>query len=98
MQSTTNLKEALERDFAKLAQTRDELRVQLQLAKAEARDDWKKLEHTWRNIELELKQLSDHAKQPAKEIGGAARTLMDELKRGYARIKSEVAKAADQAH
>jgi ribosome recycling factor len=85
-----HLEETLRRDFEKLAQARDELRVQVNLARADARDEWKRLEQTWHKVEDEVKRAVDHTKQPTKELSGAARTLIEELERGYARIKTEI--------
>ncbi len=84
------LREAFERDVATLAKLRDELRVHMNLAKADARDEWKVLEQSWPRVESELKRVGDHTKEPVKEIGQAARTLLDEIKQGYERIKREV--------
>lgn len=83
-------KEALDRDLAHLATARDELRVQLQLAKAEIKDEWSKLEDKYQRVEGEVRKLSDSAKTPAKEISQAARTLLDEIKHGYDRVKREL--------
>ena len=90
MTNKTDIKQAVDRDLAKLAQARDELRVQISLARADARDEWKRLEQTWQTVEAEVKRAVDHTKQPTKELSGAVRSLMDELKRGYARIKTEI--------
>ena len=90
MKTKNDFKQALDRDLAKLAQTRDELRVQVSLARADAHDEWKRLEQTWQKVEGEVKRAVDHTKQPTRELGGAVRELMAELKRGYARIKTEI--------
>ncbi len=85
-----NWKEALERDLAQLATARDELRVQLTLAKAEIKDEWSKLEDKYQRVEGEMRRMSDSAKTPAKDLGQAARTLLDEIKHGYDRVKREL--------
>ena len=85
-----SLREALTREFDQLATARDELRVQLRLARSEVRDEWDKLERTWERVETEFKHLGDHAKAPAKEISAAAQSLMKELKRSYERVKAEI--------
>ena len=84
------LRETVAHEFSQLAAARDELRVQMRLARAEARDEWDRLERTWEQVETEFKHLGDHAKAPAKEISAAARTLMTELKRSYERVKAEI--------
>jgi hypothetical protein len=98
MPNQSNLKAALERDFAKLATARDELRVQIRLARADARDEWKRLEQTWRRVDEELKRVAERTKQPTKEVGSALRSLMKDLKQAYARIKSEIAEPPARVH
>jgi phage-related minor tail protein len=85
-----NLKDTLQRELELLGKARDELKVQMHLAKAEAREEWTRLEGTWQRVQDELKRVGEHAKEPAREMGGAARSLLDELKRGYARVKSQL--------
>lgn len=84
--STQKLKE----DLDWLARTRDELRLQAQLAKAETRTELNRLETTWQRVQDEIRRLGEQAKVPAVELGGAARALLDELAQGYARIKREL--------
>ncbi len=88
------LKASMERELELLSQARDELRLQVHLAKAEAREEWKRLESTWERVQGELKRVGAQAKEPAKDIGDAARSLLDELKRGYERVKTEIKDAA----
>lgn len=86
----TALKEALERDLKTLADVREELRLQLRLAKADARDEWHALERTWEQVQNEIRRAGSNAKEPLHDIGSAASTLIGELKRGYGRIKSQL--------
>ncbi|MFI5308820.1 MAG: hypothetical protein ACHQ53_15795 [Polyangiales bacterium] len=86
----TDLKGALQRELELLGKARDELKVQMHLAKAEAREEWTRLETTWQRVQGELKRASSHAKEPVKDMGDAARSLVDELKRGYARVKAQL--------
>jgi hypothetical protein len=88
------LKESMQRELELLGKARDELKVQMHLAKAEARDEWKRLETTWQRVEDEVKRARAQAKEPVKEIGDAARSLIDELKHGYARVKAQLKEAA----
>jgi uncharacterized spore protein YtfJ len=88
--NTQNLKEKLQNDLEWLARTRDELRVQAQLGKAETRSELNRLESTWQRVQDEIRRLGEQAMVPAVELGGAARSLLDELAQGYARIKREL--------
>lgn len=83
----SNLKQVLEQDLAALRATRDELRVQLHLAKADAKDEWNRLEKSWERVEHELSVAGEHAKRPLAEMEHAMRDLLSEIKRGYARIR-----------
>jgi hypothetical protein len=87
---TNRYKETLERELALLTKMRDELKVQMHLAKADAKDEWAKLEKNWLSVQDELKRVSGDAKEPLKELGAAARGLVGELKTGYERIKNSL--------
>jgi uncharacterized spore protein YtfJ len=88
--NTQNLKEKLQHDLDWLARTRDELRVQAQLGKAETRTELNRLESTWQRVQDEIRRLGEQAMAPAVELGGAARSLLDELAQGYARVRREL--------
>lgn len=88
--ASKDLKESLDRELELLQQARDELKVQLKLAKQEARDEWTKLEAKFLRVEGELKAAASNAKEPLKELSGSAKGLLEELKRGYARVKDEL--------
>lgn len=90
MSKPNNLKETLQHDLDLLAQTRDELLLKLSLAKAEARDDWKALEERWVRVQGEIKRTASDSEQTVKELGESVRTLLDDLKGGYARIKTQL--------
>jgi chromosome segregation ATPase len=78
---------SIEREVALLEQARDELKLQLGLAKAEASAEWKRLESSYKRLEDELGRARSELSGPIRELGGAARGLVDELGRGYARFK-----------
>ena len=83
-------KSGWKQELADLERVRDELRVQMHLAGAEARDAWDKMERKWEQIENELGLVGEHAKAPLKELGKATRGVLDELKQGYTRIRSKL--------
>jgi hypothetical protein len=80
---TKKLKEALQQELDALARARD-------LAKAEARGELDRLESTWLRVQDEVRRLGDHGKEHVQGIETSARTLLDELKRGYERVKREI--------
>ena len=87
---TLRLRETLQAELEKLARTRDELRLQAALGQAETRSELNRLETVWQRVQDELRRLGEHALAPAAEIGGAARSLVEELAQGYGRIKRDL--------
>lgn len=84
------LADSLEREIALLEQARDELKLQLGLAKAEASAEWKRLETSYKRLEDELVRARSELSGPIRELGSAAKGLVDELGRGYARLKDAI--------
>jgi len=79
---------AEERD--RLLTVRDELRVQIHLASAEARDLFESLERDWNRFEGRMAVLAGVAKAEAADVGDAARLLLDEIKDGYEHLRSQM--------
>jgi len=90
MSDTKDIKATFQQELERLAGLRDELRVQLSLAKAEVTQEWNRLEDSWGRVQNELKRVSEHTKEPAHKIGTAAHQLLDELKQGYERIRTQL--------
>lgn len=80
-------REEIQKILDKLAQQRDELIVQAQLAKLEAMDEWKNMESKLAELRSKTGPLKDAAKESAKDIQAAAKQLADEISRGYERIR-----------
>lgn len=79
---------AEERD--RLLTVRDELRVQIHLASAEARDRFESLERDWNRFEGRMTVLAGVAKAEASDVGDAARLLLDEIKNGYEHLRAQM--------
>lgn len=86
----TETREQLKKLTDRLKQERDELRVKLNLAKKEARDEWDELEGKWDNLRGRLKVVEETADDAGGEIGAAAKMLADEIKKGYDKIKQMI--------
>ena len=73
-----------------LKQKRDELRVQMNLASKEIKDEWNELEEKMEDFSGKAKQFSNDAKlkETGEGIGDALSQLGGELKRGYERIRN----------
>ena len=69
-----------------LKRQRDHIRVQLHLAKADAKDEWATLEHKWEHVRGTMDRVGDEAGHAAREVGAALRLAAEELRRGYERI------------
>ena len=73
-----------------LRRTRDELAVQAKLGVAELKDRWEILEKRWYELEGRLKAAADETQHDVDEARAAARLLVDELREGYAHLKSHL--------
>jgi gas vesicle protein len=93
MSQTKDLKATLQRELESLAQTRDELLVQLSLAKAEAKDEFSQLEERWTRVQDELKRTAEASEGTIKD---SVRALLDDLRTGYERVKTQLKQPAEQ--
>jgi hypothetical protein len=71
----------------KLARLRDELRLELHLMRAEARDEWHRLEDRWPELERASAEIEDAAGVVAEEVRLAAARVAEELTAGYERLR-----------
>ena len=90
MSDEKTLKATFQHELDRLVEAGGELRVQLQLAKSEVKEEWAKLEDVRIKVQEELKRLGDHTREPVKEMGVAVQKLLDELKQGYERIRTQL--------
>ncbi|MGH9576834.1 MAG: hypothetical protein ACRD3R_05290 [Terriglobales bacterium] len=70
-----------------LKRQRDEIKLKLHLAKADARDEWNKLEVKLEQVKGKLDTARQEAGTTAGQVGKALELAVDELKKGYERIK-----------
>jgi uncharacterized coiled-coil DUF342 family protein len=85
---TDDTQEKLQELMEQLKQRRDELNVQMQLGKAEAKDLWQETEEKWRHLRNQLESIDNNAGDTAKDVGAAAMLVVEEIKRGYDRLKN----------
>ena len=83
---TTPAKE-LDELISALRQQRDELRLQMHLAKAEARDEWEALEKRWETLEAKMPQLKKATTDSAKEVVTGLELVADEIAKAYKRLR-----------
>ena len=75
-----------------LKQKRDELRVQINLASREIKDEWKDLEEKMDEFSGKVSQFTGDAqlKETGEGLGNALGQVGTELKRGYERIRDAI--------
>jgi len=74
--TTEQLNKALE----DLKRQRDELMVRLHLGKAEARDEWAKLETRLEEVKATMSKVGQEAGKTAEAVGAAMGLAVDEIK------------------
>jgi ribosomal protein L12E/L44/L45/RPP1/RPP2 len=79
--------EKLQRLLQQLETERDELRLKLGLAKLEARDEWQEVEKKMESLRGRLRVAGGEAREASGEVASAARSLADEIKEGFARVR-----------
>jgi hypothetical protein len=83
----TAMRERLREMLEKLEQERDELKVRMHLGKAEAREEWEKMEVRIAELRSRLDKAGDEAGDVMEDVGAAAKLLGDEIRAGFARIR-----------
>jgi CBS domain-containing protein len=73
-----------------LRQIRDELRLQIHLARADALDEWEKAESKWFRIQSQLSMTEAGAAKAAKEATVAWKQLVREMNDGYSRVRESL--------
>jgi hypothetical protein len=84
------INEELARVMRKLEQERGELRLKLQLGKAEARAEWDRIEQQWQQLLGKSERIKDAVDESARELGAAAERSAREIQRGYERLRSRL--------
>lgn len=85
-----DVKEQMTKALEQLKQQRDELHVKLHLAKADAKDEWARMEKQWDEIRPKLEAAREEAGRTAESVGAALGLAIDELKKGYERLRSRL--------
>jgi hypothetical protein len=80
----------LAEEMDSLRRVRDELRVQAELGRAELREKWDELEHSWHQLEGRLKVVREGAREDAQNVREAARLLVGELRDSYEKLRSRL--------
>ena len=77
-------------EVEQLKTLRDELRVQAELGKMEARELFARAEQHWEQLDARLHQIREQTEQPLHEVAEAARTLARDIGEAYRAIKASI--------
>ncbi len=80
------MNERLEAMIQKLEQERDELKLKMHLAKADARDEFEQMEERWGRLRSKLGQVKEGASEASGDVREAASDLAEEIRKGYRKI------------
>jgi hypothetical protein len=86
MSKGPDVKELLE----SLERVRDEIKLKVHLAAADARDEWEELEKKLGHLRGKANSIGRVAEDAADDVGEAVELLGKELKRGYERLRKMV--------
>ena len=87
---TKNKVTDLETARQKLAQMRDELKLKIHLARADARLEWEGLETKWNRFEGKMRRTQRESEGSVEEIREDLKDLAEDLREGYERVKSSL--------
>ena len=91
-ETTGNLVQQAKHEYQELTELlqreRDELRVRVHLANADAQDQWKKIEDKWHHFQSRASVVAQASDDSAKEVAAATRLVGDEIKDAYRKIRS----------
>lgn len=85
--TTRNKITDLETARQKLAQMRDELKLEIHLARSDVRDEWKGLERKWNYFEGKVRQAQRESEKTSEEIWEDVKRLGEDLREGYGRVR-----------
>jgi len=86
----TTMRERLREMLEKLEQERDELKVRAHLGKAEAREEWEKMEGRIAELRSRVDRAGDEAGDVMEDVGAAAKLLGEEIREGFTRIRKSL--------
>lgn len=79
-----------ERILQDLERQRDELNLKMHLAKTEAQDEWRELEKKWQEAKPKLDAAAGEAVKTGENVLAGLQLTLEELRKGYARIRSRL--------
>lgn len=86
----TATKNTFDRMLEDVQRQREELNLQLHLAKAEARDEWQALEQKWQELKPKLDAAGSEAMKSGENALTGLQMALEELRKGYGRVKDRL--------
>ncbi len=83
----TEPKSKLDELLERLARERADIALKIHLGKAEARKEWENLERRFTELKHRAEPIRHEAGRTADGVGAALRQAVDEIGRGYRRIR-----------
>jgi prefoldin subunit 5 len=81
------LRGTFKRELEALGTIRDELKLKAHLARKDVQDEIDRLEAKYCAVDEELRRAKSHAKEEVSKIGDDLKTLLVDLKQGYAAVR-----------
>ncbi len=82
--------DTLEDIWERLKTQRDEIHVQMHLARAELRDEIEALEPAWKKARQSFEEVREETEETAREMRDASRIVAEELSSAYHRIRNRL--------
>lgn len=73
-----------------LKQARDELKLQMHLARAEAKDEWDEMERNWQDLRGKVDRIASEAGEVSTDVLEAVKQVGGEIQKGYGRLRKRL--------
>lgn len=88
--SSQKAKEEIERLIEELKQERDEMILKVHLMKADAKDEWQKVDKEWEHFKAKSAAVGREAKDASEDVTAALKLLGEEILQSFIRIKKSL--------
>ncbi|MBI4754989.1 MAG: hypothetical protein HY778_06105 [Betaproteobacteria bacterium] len=83
-------KSQIDKLFDDLRQQRDELKLKIHLAQADARDEWEALETKWEQMKPRIEAAGEEAAKASRNVLSGLEIIGEEIRAGYHRIRERL--------
>jgi len=91
--NSEKVEERIDKLWSDLKTQRDELRVQMHLAKAELKDEWEELEDKFQYAQSKFNELKKQTGEVADDAQEALHIVLEEIGEAYGRVKHRLKKS-----